>query len=181
MIEIVEDKKKSIRTNTYKPTKNSKKKVSKNYSLVYLVISVIFFSSLFLANWANQPKEEKEILYQNLLNRQENGVLAEDSIPILCKLAKELKKEIPKICSEKKYSYAKKSGKNEKHKNKKAKESAEEKMIFWKNQKDSLGRLQKDPKGIIKNQLQKANNQYERFRKKFHEQGETHSRKGKGK
>ena len=103
MIEIVEDREqdKQIKK-VYQSINNHKKPNSKNY-LVYLVISLIFISGLFFANWANQPKEEKEILYQNLLDRQNEGSLSIDSISILCQLAKELKKEIPKICTEKKY------------------------------------------------------------------------------
>jgi hypothetical protein len=179
MIEIVENREKDKqRRKISQPIKNHKKPNSKNYFLVYLVISLMFILGLFFANWANQPKGEKEILYQNLLNRQNEGILSEDSISILCKLAKELKKEIPKICTEKKYSFAKKSGKNEKHKNKKAKESAEEKMIFWKNQKDSLFKIV-DKTKEVKSQYDKAEKQYEHWKRKAHQSGENHSQSTK--
>lgn len=152
-----------------------KKQANNNYFYFYGVIIFLLLSSIgvFVADWANLKKPDKEILYQKLLERQENGDLHQDSISILCQLAKELKKEIPKICDEKN-AHEKESGKNGSHSNLKRKKSANDKMLFWKDKQDSLSSLPNKTKAINK-ELQKAKNQYKKFKKQADDTGETHS------
>lgn len=157
-----------------------KKQPKKDYFYLYGLIIFLLFSGtgVFVSNWANLKKSDKEVLYQSLLERQEKGDLHQDSVSILCKLAKELKKDIPKICTEQNV-HKKTSGKNGSHSNLKRKESAKDKMIFWKNKQDSLNSLPNKTE-IINKELQKAKNQYKKFKKQADDTGESHSRNAKG-
>ncbi len=177
MTEILE--KIPIKQTNHKTTR-VKKQPNKNYFYLYGIIIFLLFSSagIFFANWANLKKLDKEILYQKLFKREQNGDLHQDSIPILCQLAKELKKEIPLICTEKK-THKKTSGKNGSHSNLKRKESAKDKMLFWKNKYDSLDDLPNKTKEMNA-ALKKAKNQYKNFKKQAHDKGESHSRNAKG-
>jgi bisphosphoglycerate-dependent phosphoglycerate mutase len=177
MIEILEESPVK-ETNQTKATLNRQPK--KIYFYLYGLIIFLLFSGtgVFVSNWANLKKSDKEILYQNLLERQKKGDLHQDSVSILCKLAKELKKDIPKICTEQKV-HKKTSGKNGSHSNLKRKESAKDKMLFWKNKQDSLSSLPNKTKAINQ-ELQKAKSQYKKFKKQADDTGESHSRNAKG-
>lgn len=177
MIEILE--KIPINETNHKKSR-VKKHPNKNYFYFYGIIIFLLLSGtgIFVANWANLKKYDKETLYKKLLEKEQNGDLHQDSISILCQLAKELRKEIPQICTEKK-TYKKTSGKNGSHVNLKRKESAKDKMLFWKNKHDSLKNLPNKTKEINK-ELQEAKNQYNKFKKQAHDKGESHSRNAKG-
>lgn len=145
----------------------------------WILLGIIFcmVAVWFVGSWGNLSKADKESLYQQLVIREQAGSLSEDSIMILCQLAKELKRDIPKVCSEN-ATYAKTSGKNGKHVNKSKKETACEKMLISKQKRDSLRSLpNKTP--VIKKQLYKADDEYKKNKQKCEDTGENHSQKPK--
>lgn len=155
------------------------RKMKPKYGRLVLMALVLSLGvAWFVGGWGNLSKADKEKLYQELVMREREGGLSGDSVVVLCQLAKELKKDIPEVC-DKNAVYAKSSGKNGKHANRKRKDSACEKMEASKQKRDSLRKLpNKTP--AMKKELYKTENEYKRNKQKCEDSGENHSQKPKG-